>query len=133
MLLASIRHHDSLHERVLMIHVAVARRPRVHPMQRATIVELGGGFTQVDLTFGFLEQPDVPAALAERVAMKLGLDLETISYFVGRETLLVTARPGMARWREHVYALMSRNATDPTFTFSLPPDQVLELGVIVEL
>ena len=65
--------------------------------------------------------------------MDLGLDLRVISYFVGRESLQVTAMPGMAPWREHLYALMSRNATDPASYFRLPARQVFELGIIVEL
>lgn len=62
-----------------------------------------------------------------------GAQTQTFTYFVGRESVQVTALPGMASWREHLYALMERNATDPAFYFRLPTHQVFELGIIVEL
>jgi KUP system potassium uptake protein len=132
-LIASLRHHDSLHEQVLIVSVVVDERPRRDALRRAELADLGEGFHQVVLRFGYLEDPDVPRAVAERVAMDLGLDLDTITYFVGRESVRVTGLPGMARWREHLYTFMSRNATDPASYFRLPPEKVFELGIIVEL
>ena len=132
-LLASLRHHDALHEQVLIVTVLVEERPRVHDAERTEIEDLGDGFHQVILRFGYLQDPDVPEALAGRAAMELGLDLDSITYFVGRESVRVTELPGMAIWREHLYALMERNATDPAFYFRLPALQVFELGIIVEL
>jgi KUP system potassium uptake protein len=132
-LLASLRHNDSLHEQVLLVSVLTDERPRVHPLKRAEIVDLERGFHEVILRFGFMEDPDVPKALAGRVAMELGTDLELMTYFLGRESLQVSGRPGMARWREHLFALMSRNATSAAHYFRLPPDQTFELGVVVEL
>ena len=132
-LLASLRHHDALHDDVLIVTVLVEERPRVHEAERTELEDLGDGFHQVILRFGYLQDPDVPRALAGRAAMDLGLDLGSITYFVGRESVQVTALPGMASWREHLYALMDRNATDPAFFFRLPAHQVFELGIIVEL
>jgi KUP system potassium uptake protein len=131
-LIAALRHLDSLHEQVLVVCVVVEPRPRVPTVKRAVVTDLGAGFHQVVLHFGFIEQPDVPTALAQRV-MRLGTDLSTLSYFLGRETISVTSRPGMAMWREHLYAFMSRNATGTVDLFHLPIDQTLELGVGVEL
>jgi KUP system potassium uptake protein len=132
-LLANLRHNDALHERVLVISVVTERRPRVHPVQRAELTHLGLGFHQVVLRFGYLEDADVPQALDERVVKELGIDLGTMSYFVGRESVRVTPRPGMARWREHLFAFMSRNATSAASYFNLPLEQTLEIGVAVEL
>ncbi len=132
-LLASLKHHDSLHEQVLVLTVMFERRPYVPAAQRETVTGLGYGFHRVVLRFGFLEEPNVAKAMHDHVAMNLGFDPETISYFVGRQALLVTQRPGMARWREHLYAIMYRNAADPAMYFQLPPDQVFELATIVEL
>jgi KUP system potassium uptake protein len=132
-LLASLRHHDSLHEQILIISVMTEERPRVHPMERTEIVDLGLGFHEVILRFGFVEDPDVPRALSGRVAMRLGVDLDTITYFLGRESIQVTDRTGMARWREHLFALLSRNAATAAGYFRLPPDQTVELGVVVAL
>jgi KUP system potassium uptake protein len=132
-LLATLKHHDSLHEQVLVLTVIFERRPRVLAAQREQVDDLGHGFHRVLLRFGFLEQPNVPKAIKDRVAPKVGCDADTVSYFVGREALLVSQRPGMARWREHLYAFMYRNASDPAMFFHLPPEQVVELATIVEL
>jgi KUP system potassium uptake protein len=132
-LIAALRHQDSLHEQVLIVCVVVEPRPRVPTMQRAVVTDLGAGFHQVVLHFGFIEQPDVPKALAQRVVMRLGTDLSTLSYFLSKETIAVTPRPGMAMWREHLYAFMSRNSAGTIDLFHLPIDQTLELGVGVEL
>jgi K+ transporter len=71
--------------------------------------------------------------LAAEAAPKLGVDLDRLSYFLGRESLRVTARPGMVRWREHLFALMSRNAPSAATYFDLPPEQIVEVGLAVEL
>jgi KUP system potassium uptake protein len=132
-LIAALRHMDSLHEQVLVISVVTEEVPRLLPVQRADITDLGHGFHQVVLHFGFMEDPDIPRALADRAVMKLGLDLETLSYFLGREALRVTSRPGMARWREHLFAFQSRNATSAANYFHLPYEQTVELGITIEL
>ena len=132
-LIASLRHHDSLHEQVLIVCVVVEPRPTVPTVKRAVVTHLGAGFHQVVLHFGFMEQPNVPRALAQRVAMGLGIDLSTLSYVLGTETISVTRRPGMAMWREHLYSFMSRNAAGTIQLFHLPIEQTLALGVGVEL
>jgi KUP system potassium uptake protein len=132
-LLATLRHHDALHEQILLIAIVTEKRPAVPPAQRERITDLGLGFYQVVLHYGFMEVPDVPGALAEHVAGELGTDLSTISYFVGRESVRITARPGMARWREHLFAAMSRNTTSAANYFKLPLEQTLEQSLGVEL
>jgi KUP system potassium uptake protein len=131
-LLANLRHADALHEQVLVISVVTEKRPRV-PATRADVIDLGHGFHEIVLHYGFMEVPNVPRALAERVELEVGIDLGSISYFVSRESLRVTKKPGMARWREHLFAFMSRNATNAANYFRLPLDQTIELGVAVEL
>jgi KUP system potassium uptake protein len=132
-LLASVRHNDSLHEQVLVVSVLTEKRPHVLPVERAQITDLGHGFHQVVLHYGFIDEPDVPRALADCVVYDLGTNLSTVSYFVGRESVRVTPRPGMAHWREHLFAFMSRNATSAASHFKLPLDQTVELGLAVEL
>ena len=119
-LLASLRHTDALHEQILVISVLTEKRPRVQALERCEVIDLGLGFWEIVLHYGFMEIPDVPQALADRVQMKVAFDLETVSYFVSRESLRVTKKPGMARWREHLFALMSRNATSAANYFRLP-------------
>jgi KUP system potassium uptake protein len=80
-----------------------------------------------------MQDPNVPDAL--RIAREKGLrmDEEDVTYFLGRETILVTRRPGMAVWREKLFVLMARNAVRATAFFRLPPERVVELGVQVEM
>lgn len=132
-LIAGLRHHDSLHEQVLVVCVVVEPRPTVPTLKRAVVTHLGAGFPQVVLHFGFMEQPDVPRALAQRVASGLGIEPSTISYVLGTEAISVTRRPGMAMWREHLYSFMSRNAAGTIQLFHLPIEQTLAIGVGVEL
>jgi KUP system potassium uptake protein len=132
-LLADLRHADALHEEVLIISVITAKRPRVQPARRAEVTDLGLGLRKVILHFGFIEDHDVPHALAGHVVPELGTDLTSLSYVVGREAVQVTPRPGMAAWREHLFAVLSRNATSAVAHFGLPTDQTIELGVPVEL
>jgi KUP system potassium uptake protein len=132
-LIANLRHNDSVHETVLLIAVVTERRPYIASARRAEIQDLGLGFHQVILHYGFMQRPDVPHALADHCADEVPLQTSTISYFVGREAIRVTSRPGMARWREHLFSFMSRNASNAATHMGLPLEQTLELGVGVEL
>ena len=132
-LFANLEYNDAVHETVLVVSVVAGEVPRVDPDNRTEMADLGAGFHQVTLRYGFMEDIDVPRALSLEAAPKLGVDLDSLPYFLGRESLRVTARPGMARWREHLFALMSRNATSAATYFGLPPEQTVELGLAVEL
>src|SRR5215217_5758017 len=132
-LLATLKHMDSLHEQVVVLTIESERRPQVPPAMRCRLTELGEGFAEIALRYGFLEDPDIARAISEHAVMKLALDPTNVSYFVGRESLRVTPKPGMAPWREHLYTLMSRNAADPAEYFNLPPDHVIEVATVVEL
>jgi KUP system potassium uptake protein len=87
----------------------------------------------VVVRYGFMDDPDVPAALGVARQQGLELDDEDVTYFLGRETLIVTKSPGMAMWRERLFVLMVRNAVRATAFFKLPPERVVELGVQVEI
>jgi KUP system potassium uptake protein len=132
-LFANLEYNDALHETIVVISVVTEDVPRIDPDERTEMIDLGDGFHQVVLHYGFMEDIDVPRALAVEVAPRLGIDLAKVPYFLGRESLRVTARPGMARWREHLFALMSRNATSAATYFDLPPEQIVEVGLAVEL
>ena len=82
---------------------------------------------------GFMEDPDVPESLRLARARGLPLDIDDLTYFLGRETIIVTRRKGMAIWRERLFVLMARNAVRATAFFRLPPERVVELGVQVEM
>lgn len=129
----NVKHNHVLHETVILLTVETAEVPHVRSANRVAIECVGEGFWRINITYGFMNDPDVPREL--RRAREPGLDLTggEISYFMGRETLLPTDNPGMARWREHVFVWMSRNAQPATQFFRLPPDRVIEVGVQVEL
>ena len=98
-----------------------------------TIEPLGHDLYNVRVEYGFMEDPDVPEALMQARAQGLKLDMDDLTYFLGRETIIVTRRKGMAIWREHLFVLMARNAVRATAFFRLPPERVVELGVQVEM
>jgi KUP system potassium uptake protein len=107
--------------------------PTVDDAERVSIASLGHGLWQVTLRYGFMEEADVPAALGAIEGDDLAFRTMDTTYFLGRETLIATKRKGMALWREHLFALMSRNARPATTFFRLPPNRVVELGAQVEL
>ena len=132
-LIANLRHNDSLHETVLLVAIMTERRPRVPPARRAEIHDLGHSFHQVVLHYGFMQQPGVPRDLVEHCADHAPFNPRSLSYFIGRESVRVTARPGMARWREYLFAFISRNSGSTAKYFGLPLDQTVELRLGVEL
>ena len=101
--------------------------------ERLTVQDHGGGVFELVICYGFMEDPDVPAALVASCQRGLVIDETDITYFLGRETLIATETPGMALWRERLFVLMARNAVRATAFFRLPPERVVELGVQVEM
>ena len=131
-LLANLRHNEVLHETVVLVAVQTSSVPRVPQVRRATVHDLGEGFAQVVLHFGFMDAPDVPRALINIVDPEFGFDPEDATYFVGRETIINRSR-GIARARLALYAAMHRNSSSAVQYFSLPPSQVIEIGKQVAL
>jgi len=101
--------------------------------RRTTVHNLGEGFYQIELRYGFFEQPDVPAALEAIVATDFGFDRTAATYVLGMETVIATDRPGMALWRDHVFAFLHRNSSSAVQYFRLPAPQVIEVGTQVEI
>ena len=133
-LLHNLRHNKVLHASIVLLTVVTEEIPEVPDERRVDIEPLGSGFFRVTLRYGFVEEPDVPAAIALARGRGLPIDKDDITYFLGRETLLATAREsGMARWREALFSLMSKNAMRATAFFRIPPERVVELGMHVEL
>jgi KUP system potassium uptake protein len=129
----NLRYNKVLHEHVVTLMVTTQPVPHVPDDQQIALRQLGRGVSDVVVRYGFMEDPNVPAALALAREHGLELDHDDITYFLGRETLIVTRSPGMAIWRERLFVLMARNAVRATGFFRLPPDRVVELGVQVEL
>jgi KUP system potassium uptake protein len=129
-LLHNLKANHVLHERVVLVTIETAFTPRVEPEAQITEEDCGGGITRVVLRYGFSESPDVPAALAR---LKEPCTPMKASYFLSRQTLVPSKRPGMALWREHLFAAMMRNSQSPMSYFKLPVNKVVELGSQVEI
>ncbi len=132
-LLHNIKHNRILHERVIILTVDIAEMPFVDESKRATCKSLGEGFYRVILRYGFLEETDVPAALAKVDLCGPPFDMMQTSFFLSRQTLIASKVPGMAIWREKVFAWMLRNAANAMEFFKLPTNRVVELGSQVEI
>jgi KUP system potassium uptake protein len=132
-LLTNLRHNEVIHERIVLLAVQTAGRPRVPKARRATVHSQGEGFFSIILRFGFFEAPDVPTALSEIVDQDFGFDATEVVYVLGSESVISTDRPGMARWREHLFAFMHRNAANASGYFELPSDNVIVIGSQVEI
>jgi KUP system potassium uptake protein len=132
-LLANLRYNNILHETVVVVSVTTADVPRVPGAARAHVWNLGVGFFQIVLEYGFMEAPNVPRALAGITRSDFGIDPSETIYVLGREQVMATAVPGMAIWREKLFSLLARNAGNAVRYFRLPSDRSIEIGVTVEI
>jgi len=107
--------------------------PRVAPNDRVTVEPLAEGFFRISAFYGFMDEPDVHEILERCRDKGMPIHIEAATFFVGRETLFATDRPGMPLWRDKLFALMSRNTPRITTSFSIPTDQVIEIGAQIEL
>ena len=131
-LLRNLRANEVIHETVLLVEVRSADAPRVPPAARGEVHDLGEGFRQVRLTYGFMERPDVPAALAAMATADFGFDSEDATYFVGRESVIPRGR-GLQRIPAMLYGILHRNTTGSSAYFRLPSEKVFEVGMQVPL
>jgi KUP system potassium uptake protein len=131
-LLHSLKHHYVLHTRILLLTIETALLPHVAPKARLRFQEIGLGAGRAVLTFGFLDEPNVPAGLTG-LPEAWTVDPMQTSYILGRQTLVPAARPGMPLWREALFAAMVRLAGSTMEYFRLPPGRVVELGSQVEI
>jgi KUP system potassium uptake protein len=130
----NLRYNKVLHEHVIVLTVTTVPVPSVAEGEdRLSIEQLGEGVATVRVQYGFMEDPNVPEALEMARDRGMPIDLADVTYFLGRETIIVTRQPGMAAWREKLFVLMARNAVRATAYFRLPPERVVELGVQVEM
>jgi KUP system potassium uptake protein len=131
-LLHSLKHHHVLHERILLLTIRTALLPRVPPEERLRFEPASQGAARAVLTFGYLDEPDVPEAL-RLLPPDWRATPMTTSYVLGRQILVPAARPGMALWREALFGAMVRLSGSATEYFRLPPGRVVELGSQVEI
>jgi KUP system potassium uptake protein len=132
-LLHNLKHNKVLHERVILLTVRIEDVPYVSAEKRLETKDYGSGFYRVVLRYGFMEEIDVPAALAQLKEIGAQCRMMDTSFFLARQTLLASSRPGMAIWREKLFAWMLRNAESAMEFFKLPTNRVVELGSQVEI
>ena len=132
-LLHNLKHNKVLHERVILLTVRIEDVPYVPDEKRVEQRDYGSGFFRVVLRYGFMDELDVPDALARLKGMGAQCKMMDTSFFLARQTLLPSARPGMAIWRERLFAWMLRNAVSAMEFFKLPTNRVVELGSQVEI
>jgi len=135
-LLHHLRHNRVLHERLIIASVLVTDEPHAPESDHLRLVAVGEGIERLIIQIGFMDKPNVPAAIRLAVAQGLLPDIvpEEITYFVGRQTVIPTrARPGMALWREVLFATLNRNAELSADYFCMPAAQTIEIGIPIEI
>jgi KUP system potassium uptake protein len=134
-LLHNLKHNKVLHEQTVFLTIVTHDVPRVPQEDRVQLERLVNGFYQLEAWYGFTEQPDIDEILAAcRVRYGMAFEVMDTSFFLSRETVIPTPDiRGMALWRDHLFAWMSRNATRATDFFNIPPNRVVELGTHIEI
>ena len=132
-LLHNLKHNKVLHQRVVFLTVIMRDVPFVDDAERMEVRTLGCDFYQFLAYYGFKEDPDIPELLEESGRRGFEFEMMETSFFVSRETLIPTGAPGMALWRERLFASMSKNAVKASEFFRIPTNRVVELGTQIEL
>ena len=132
-LLNNLRHNKVLHKTTLLVSVETADKPRVPDDARTQVTKVEPGVFQVVITYGFMDEPDVPAALGTLDIRGLTFDPADVTYFIGRESVVAGKAPGMNRVFEHLFVWLNRGADSAVRFFNLPDEQVFEVGSRVEI
>lgn len=132
-LLHHFKHNKVLHEQVVLLSVVTDDVPIVPRSQRVEVERLREGFFRVTAHYGFMQTPKITDVLKACADEGLSTRPEDTSFYLGREKLVVTKNPGLARWRKKLFVFLSRNARPATDFFKLPPDRVVEMGMQLEL
>jgi KUP system potassium uptake protein len=122
-----------LHKRNVILTVDTLETPHADPEERIELADLGHDFHKLVLRFGFADDPNVPVALHECARQGLDIKMMDTTFFLSRETIVATDRPGMALWRDKLFAFLARNALPATAFFSIPGNRLIELGAQVEI
>jgi KUP system potassium uptake protein len=132
-LLHNLKHNKVLHEQVVVLTVRFEDVPYVPEEERFELTTLPKNFYRLLVRYGFMEEPNIPEALRKAEHKGLRCDPMQSSYFLSRETVIPSSKPGMSMWREHIFAWMSRSATSAMDFFNIPPNRVVELGTQIEI
>jgi KUP system potassium uptake protein len=130
-LMHSLKHYKVLHENNVILSVVTARQPKVPVEERVRMEPLNDLFMRVTLTFGYMEHPNIPRALA--ICRKQGwkFDIMTTSFFLSRRSLKASPNSGMPSWQDRLFIGLARTASDATEYFQIPTGRVIEIGTQV--
>lgn len=132
-LLHNLKHNQVLHERNVLLSVIIEDKPFVTKGNRLLINDLGKSFYRVRVFYGFMQTPDVPAALDLCVPLGLTFDMMDTTFFTSRALIVSAPTPGMMKWREWIFIIMSKNAMNATEFFKIPTNRVIEMGTRIEI
>jgi len=132
-LINNLKHNKVLHRTTLIVSVDTGDTPRVDPTERAVVTKVEPGVFQVLLSYGFMEDPDVPQALGALSIRGLTFDPDDVTYFIGRESVVAGKAPGMHPAFEHLFVWLNRGADSAVRFFNLPDEQVFEVGSRIEI
>lgn len=132
-LIQSYEHYKSIHEHLIFLSVVTEEIPQVPQSRRVEVNSIGHGCYTVYVHYGYMERPNIPKELDGLQIGNILLNPNEATYFIGKERLFATEKPGMAIWREKLFAFQTANAQDATTFFQLPRKRVMEVGVQVEL
>ncbi|MDO8370268.1 MAG: potassium transporter Kup [Candidatus Nitrotoga sp.] len=132
-LLHNLKHNQVLHERNVLLSVIIEDKPFVTKGNRLLINDLGKSFYRVKVFYGFMQTPDVPAALDLCASLGLSFDMMDTTFFTSRALIVSAPNPGMMKWREWLFIMMSKNAMNATEFFKIPTNRVIEMGTRIEI
>lgn len=127
-LMHNLQHNKVLHERNIILSIVNTHTPKVPDAQRLVVEPMCSFMTRAILSFGYMETPDVPKALALAKAQGLNLDLESVSYFLGRRSIIADPYRGLPLWQDYIYISMVKASANATDFYRLPYNQVVEMG-----
>lgn len=132
-LMHNMKHNQVVHERNVLLTIIVEDKPYVTKGNRLLINELGNGFYRVKLFYGFMETPDIPAALELCGQAGLPFDMMTTSFFISRAMIVIGNKNGMMKWRGRLFLALSKNAMNAADFFKIPANRVIEMGTRIEI
>ena len=132
-LMHHLHHNKSLHQNVVLLSIVTRNEPDVRAADRVRVTTYPHGFAKAVAAYGYMESPDITEILKSCEGAGLPIDTATISFFLGRETVLPNGAIRMARWRKKLFIFLSRNARPATEYFRIPADRVIEVGAQIQI
>lgn len=128
-MLLNIRHNKVIHEKNIVLTIVTSHFAKVPDSQRIVIQPLSSDMIRVFVNYGFMEMPNIPREIMLANAQGLGVDMDTITYFLGRRSVVADPQRGLPLWQDNIYLAMMRSSSNATDFYRLPPERVIELGI----